>query len=250
MADRTWLEAVAREPGKSSPWYRSHVLAIRPKLAAETLIEQSWLHSCTTEEVADAVRDLRGGTPVGQVVLGCDVGEGVGKSRSVIIVRDDLGVLEITANEYSSKNQTAAEIAHLAQKWRVPVGSIVFDGSGNTGRDILRALEMRYPFGLIPYFGSKPGGRWYTNLRTACSAALARRLNPESLPGRTHQLFHIPNSPHVAPMFKELGELRVQLRGQKSELETKEDLMLRLGRSPDYCDALCMTFRDEAISGV
>jgi len=32
MADQTWLEAVGREPGKNSPWYRSHVLAIRPKL--------------------------------------------------------------------------------------------------------------------------------------------------------------------------------------------------------------------------
>ena len=44
MADRTWLEAVARDPGRDSPWYRSHVLAIRPKLSHDTLIRQEWLN--------------------------------------------------------------------------------------------------------------------------------------------------------------------------------------------------------------
>ena len=27
LADKVWLEAVGREPGEYSPWYRSHVLA-------------------------------------------------------------------------------------------------------------------------------------------------------------------------------------------------------------------------------
>jgi len=35
---------VGREPGENSPWYRSHVLAQRPKLATETLIPQEWLN--------------------------------------------------------------------------------------------------------------------------------------------------------------------------------------------------------------
>jgi len=35
---------VGREPGENSPWYRSHVLAQRPKLASETLIPQEWLN--------------------------------------------------------------------------------------------------------------------------------------------------------------------------------------------------------------
>ena len=44
IADKVWLEAVGREPGENSPWYRSHVLAQRPKLASETLIPQEWLN--------------------------------------------------------------------------------------------------------------------------------------------------------------------------------------------------------------
>ena len=51
--------------------------------------------------------------------LGCDAGEGVGRSQSVIVVRDDLGVLEIFANQFESKAETAHKICELAQKWRI-----------------------------------------------------------------------------------------------------------------------------------
>jgi hypothetical protein len=47
------------------------------------------------------------------------------------------------------------------------------------------------------------------------------------------------NGPHVQALLKELGEL-----------ETKQDMMLRLDRSPDFADALCMTFRKEATHGL
>ena len=99
----------------------------------------------------------------------------------MIVVRDDVGVLEIVASRFDSKIQTADTICALASRYRVPVEGIVFDGSGNTGRDVMKALERRYRFGLIPYFGSRPGGRFYVNARTACAAALARGLIPRPI---------------------------------------------------------------------
>ena len=56
---------------------------------------------------------------IGKVRLGCDVGEVVGRSQSVIVVRDDLGVLEIFANQFESKAETAHKICGLAQKWQI-----------------------------------------------------------------------------------------------------------------------------------
>ena len=61
LADKVWLEAVGREPGENSPWYRSHVLARRPKLATETLIPQEWLNLALSEAAAAAVQTLRVG---------------------------------------------------------------------------------------------------------------------------------------------------------------------------------------------
>src|SRR5271157_370624 len=54
-----------------------------------------------------------------KVRLGCDVAEGVGRSQSVIVVRDDLGVLETFANQFESKAETAQAICGLAQKWQI-----------------------------------------------------------------------------------------------------------------------------------
>ncbi|MGA2702049.1 MAG: hypothetical protein ABSH35_13260 [Isosphaeraceae bacterium] len=63
LADQVWLEAVGREPGENSPWYRSHVLAQRPKLASATLIPQEWLKLALSDATAAAVQTLRAGAP-------------------------------------------------------------------------------------------------------------------------------------------------------------------------------------------
>ncbi len=64
LADKVWLEAVGREPGENSPWYRSQVLAQSPKLAKETLIPQEWLHLALSDATAAAVQTLRAGAPI------------------------------------------------------------------------------------------------------------------------------------------------------------------------------------------
>ena len=61
LADKVWLEAMGREPGENSPWYRSHVLAQRPKLASETLIPQEWLNLALSDATAAAVQTHRVG---------------------------------------------------------------------------------------------------------------------------------------------------------------------------------------------
>src|SRR5208337_4821260 len=80
IADKVWLEAVGREPGENSPWYRSHVLAQRPKLASATLIPQEWLNLALSDATVAAVQTLRAGATDCKVRLGCVVGEGVGLS--------------------------------------------------------------------------------------------------------------------------------------------------------------------------
>jgi len=86
LAEKIWLEPVGRERGENSPWYRSHVLAQRPKLASETLIPQERLNLALSDATVAAVQTLRAGARL-KVRLGCDVGEGVGRSQSVIVVR-------------------------------------------------------------------------------------------------------------------------------------------------------------------
>ena len=69
--------------------------------------------SCSQRSHRGRCADAPSWREIGKVRLGCDVGEGVGRSQSVIVVRDDLGVLEIFANQFESKAETAHAICGL-----------------------------------------------------------------------------------------------------------------------------------------
>src|SRR5271157_393226 len=75
--------------------------------------------SCSQRRHRGRCADAPSWRVIGKVRLGCDVGEGVGRSQSVIVVRDDMGVLEIFANQFESKAETAQAICGLAQKWQI-----------------------------------------------------------------------------------------------------------------------------------
>ena len=68
MADKTWLEAVGRAPGKNSPWYRSHVEAIRPKLSHRHAHSTPVAGARSQSQTGAAAALIRGGAPCGPVV--------------------------------------------------------------------------------------------------------------------------------------------------------------------------------------
>jgi hypothetical protein len=252
LASRTWLDSMRRKHGADSLWHRVHVLAQRPKLSHERLIPHDHLARATSEAAASFAAEARKLGQAGKRRISCDVGEGVGNARSVIVVRDDAGILELAADRFQGPAETARAMADAAHRWQVPPDRISYDGAGITGRKLGNALEGVGLVGCRPYFGSGSGGKRFTNLRTATAAALARRLDPDHYIARgtkQWQPFHIPTSPHLPALLEELGELKIQLRGAKSALEDKSDMAERLGRSPDFCDALTQSFREDAING-
>lgn len=252
LADRVFLDAVARKYGKDSLWYRCHIKAERPKLSHERLIQPEWLDRAISGDAEQAALNARRDGRAGKRRISCNVGEGVGNARSVICVRDDVGFLEIMACEFKGPVDTAAAIGELAHKYRVPESEISYDGAGTTGKRLGNALSGKGFPNARPYFGSGSGGKRFTNLRSACAASFARRLDPQhyvSAHRPQFEPFHIPNGPHLAAIIEELKELRGQLKGDKYALEDKQDLMDRLGRSPDFADAMTQAFREEAIKG-
>ena len=126
---------------------------------------------------------------------------------------------------------------------------ISFDAAGTTGQRLYQALKALGMTGCVAYRGGESGGTQYTNARTACAMAFQRRLDPEAylLGARQEAPFHIPRFAGIEEALEELGELRSELRGDKVGLELKEDMARRLGRSPDFADALAQSFMFEAI---
>ena len=253
LADRTWIDACRRKFGEDSLYFRCHVLAIRPSLVNEQLIPDADLDRCITKETNEYVAKIRqyDRSKAGRSRLGCDVGEGCGNARTVVFVRDDLGVLDSHASRFTSPGDAAEVICRLASKWSVKAEDISYDGAGQTGKRLGNALEKRGYSRLKPYFGSNSGGTRCTNLRSACALALARRLDPDHYPGvgKSWLPFGIPSTIDWGSIREEILGLRYHLDGDQSALESKEDFMDRLGRSPDYADALTQTFRQEAVEG-
>jgi hypothetical protein len=76
---------------------------------------------------------------------------------------------------------------------------------------------------------------------------MKHRLDPTWVPDPVHPqaklpLFHIPPGPWWAEMREELLALDYDLRGKQTRLVDKQELMDRLGRSPDLADALIQSF--------
>jgi hypothetical protein len=246
LADRTWLRDVARRYGVDSLWYRTHVKAQIPTIDSDNLIPVAWLDRA-------AVTPHPPLSPFGELNktrrISCDLGEGVGRDSTCILVRDALGILEIVAGNSLGLPEAARELARLSRKWQVPHNRISYDRLG-VGRDLRRYLAGEGITEAIGYAGSGAAKRprEFTNLRTEAAWTLRTRLNPDwstdpRFPLTSKQPpFSIPPGPHWALLREELEALTYDLVGNQTRLITKEHHCAELGRSPDRCDALMQSF--------
>jgi hypothetical protein len=246
LASRTWLQDVERRYGRDSLWYRSHVLAELPTEDADNLIPIPWLDRAGAIERPpvrpfDAINATRR--------IACDLGEGVGRDSTAILVRDDHGLLAWVAGNALGLAEAAAEIAGLARKWAVAHNRISFDRLG-VGRDLPHHLIRHGIREAVGYAGSSrpQDARSFTNLRTEAAWKLRRRLNPDwasdpRFPAATKQApFAIKPDQNWPLVREELEALTYDLVGNQTRLIKKEDLCAQLGRSPDRSDALIQSF--------
>jgi hypothetical protein len=231
LADASFINDSKNRYGENSLWYRTHIKAIRPTTSHDILLVAEWLDRCVG-------RARSNNHAWGVTRLGCDLGEGVGRDKSTFLVRDDLGIKEIVAGNDIGLYEAAGVIAKLIHKWRIEVENVTYDALG-IGRDLPLQLERHGITGATGYKGSYSGGPNFTNLRGLSAWSLRNFFDPM----RTgHIPFSIPDGEHWPAMRKELLALRYDLAGQKTRLESKEDLMKRLGHSPDYADSFIQTF--------
>lgn len=242
LADKGFLDSNRERYGEDSLWWRTHILAQRPTVSTEGLLPPHWLDF--------AVAQRRPEQPIGIAHLlkvkrlACDLGEGVGKDKTVIIVRDDLGILEVAASNAWGLPEAAAEMAKLARQYNVPDHHCSYDALG-IGRDMPNHLH-RHGLKARPYRGSASVKGDFANMRSYCGWKLRQRLDPDRddphHPGQKQVPFILKPGPWWLQMREEMAEVKYELIGQKVKLENKDDLMIRLGRSPDFFDAVAQSF--------
>jgi hypothetical protein len=246
LADKTWIDATRRRYGRDSLYCRSHIDALIPELSADVLIPPDWLDRATSVQRPA----LPPTSPVHTTRrISVDLGEGVGRDSTAILVRDELGIIDFIAGNSLCLADAAEEVARLARVWAVPTERISYDGVG-IGRDFANHLVRRGLKDCVRYAGAgRPREpKRFVNLRSESAWRLRDRLNPERhtddrYPASSRQVpFHIPPRAWLALLREDLEALTYDLVGQKVRLLKKEDLLVRLGRSPDRGDALIQSF--------
>ncbi len=246
LASRAMIEDAERRYGKNSLWVRSHIDALIPELASDGLIAESWLDWAASRGPNPSLREPANHPIHRSRRIACDLGEGVGRDSSAIVVRDDWGLLEVVCGNALGLDEAAAVIAKLARKWSVPQDRISFDCVG-IGRDMPLRLK-RWRIEAVPYAGAgSPRSSQFVNLRTAAAWRLRQRLDPDGADDATRP--HTSRRPfHIAPgdwwprLREDLAALTYDLVGCHTRLLPKEDWCAAVGHSPDLADALLQSF--------
>lgn len=266
MADRTWLELSRAEYGEESLWWLSHVLAKFPGELAQALLPIAWLN------LAASLVHVR----AGPVRLGIDLALGNEGDDSAIVARDDNGVL----GAWESNRWDLETVAQVAREKAIEFGvegpHVTFDATG-LGADFDNRLRAAGIVGARHFLGARAAGEKFANLRSAAGWALRRRLDP----GRSTRDAAGLKPPPVDHVKAELQALNNRGRGRTAEppqlwvpqkpfaipahlvqrhrtelqslryflddagricLEPKDLFVARIKRSPNFLDALAMTF--------
>ncbi|MBQ1573171.1 MAG: phage terminase large subunit [Clostridiales bacterium] len=209
--------------------------------------ENAWRREFFGEEVDDDnggsiftsdLFDINIGYQIGGPVLGYCIGidcSGLGTDSNIILVRSDNEILEII----DKKVATAAELASIIRgivftRGRGLLSHICIDEA--YGLDLANRLEeMDLPVTLVP-FGGAPENKAYANKRAELYFNLKKGIQEHGLKGITEEI------------RRELQATKYKLNNSnRLQLIPKDEIKLNLGRSPDYADALALSFNEPII---
>lgn len=227
-----WADQLAAQWGPDSQLYRCHVLA---EFAGgeDGIIPLAWVEAAIERGRQINVGDCR------PQILGVDVAVG-GADLSVIAFRDgnDLYRLE----SWTTGDSLLA--AERVQRFAVKGTRVIVDPIG-VGDGTLRTLQRDPTLTVIPFVASagtkrrdKSGLMRFVNKRAAAWWNLRELLDPAN----EHPI-SLPDLPEL------VGELTApgwrEVAGGKIQVESKDDIRRRIGRSTDYADAVVQAFWDE-----
>jgi phage terminase large subunit len=252
---REFIETITREYGIGSGQYRARVEGEFPDEGDETLVRRSWLDAAAARWESGEWQDEVEGQPL---VFALDVAR-YGADHSVLAVRQGHVLREFVTWAQADLMESVGRVTVALERFGVNESSyeaitsgsfigrivttrgpkIIVDevGIGSGALDRLRERGFRvsgFNGGRSPTAGTPE--RQFAN-RRAESYWQLRRLLEE---GRIAL-------PRDEKLFDELAATRWKVNSTgRVQIEPKDDLRTRIGRSPDRADALAMAFADFA----
>jgi|TARA_R100000479_G_scaffold133967_1_gene71320 hypothetical protein len=234
-----FIKALATDNKYLSPHYISQLEKLDP-LTKSRLLYGNWEYADDDALLFNynALGDLFTNTFIegGTKYISVDVAR-LGSDKSIICVWNGKRLEHIVKLDKNTITQLAQRIKTLANEHRVPFSKIVIDADG-VGGGVVDMLS-----GCVSFVnGSKAlKGQNYQNLKTQCYYKFSEDVNN----GRVY----ITNTKYRKEIIEELEVVKrdkVDKDTQKLAIESKDIVKSKLGRSPDFADAIIMRWWYEA----
>lgn len=230
LPSETWLEERRRKWGENSPLWTSKVLGRFPKDASTGVIPWSWLKACQGDEATRRIGPLRVPVELGVDVAGSDMGDET-------VVRERCGqragrTWKVQSSDPEVVLQLVEQAVREAEPSRVKVDAI------GVGWGIVGGLRRSFP-GLdvvaVNVAEAAPGedSAKFVNLRAWIWWEVGRRLTQD----RAVDLTEVDDD-----TLNELSSPKYREVNGRIQIESKDDIRKRLGRSTDNADALLLAF--------
>lgn len=227
MANKKQIQEWIEDWGIDSDFVRIRVLGLFPKQASNQLISEQLVQSAMKRTPA-------GGWEFEPVIIGVDVAR-YGDDYTVIVVRQGRKVHEIVSYTQLDNVQVADKVIDAFDKYKGDgsngVPHIFIDTTGGLGSgpyDMLKSL--RYPVHEVVFGSQAAMSKKFFNKRAEMWVHIRAWLQHGSLP-------------KCDELEADLTNIEYYIHSDtRLRLEDKDDLKQRLGRSPDWGDALATTF--------
>jgi phage terminase large subunit len=226
---REWAEQMIADYGRDNPWVQAYVLGVFPKGTLNTLV--------SPDEVRDAMQ--RHAQPddyqFAQKRIGVDVAR-FGDDATVLFPRQGIVARNPVTMRGAKSHEIAARLILGKQKFASEVEFI--DDTGGWAAGVIDACELG-GVALVPInFSGHATDPRYFNKRSEIMFRAAEWVKTRGV---------LPNHPRLV---REASAHRYWFDKGKLRVAEKDQVKVALnGQSPDYWDALCLTFAWEEMPG-
>lgn len=207
--------------GRDNPWVMATILGEFPSTGLNTLLGVGDVEVAMGRNIGIDKYDFS------QKRLGVDVAR-FGDDKTVIFPRQGLQSFRPVEMRNARSNEIAARVMGAKVKWDSEIEFV--DDTGGYGSGVIDSLLQAGASPVGVQFAGKAVDNRYLNKRAEMWFLMAEWVKRGG------------GLPKVPELVGELTTPTYTFRGGKFQIEEKDQIKDRLGRSPDYADALALTF--------
>lgn len=225
--DKAWAQQQIDTYGRQNPWVLSYILGQFPPSSLNSLLGPEEVHAAMARELPPESYRWA------QARLGVDVAR-FGDDRTVIFPRQGRRAFNPQVLRHGRDSAVSTDIATavLAKRAEFQTQATIMDATGGWAagaRDVLVAADPNHPPVNVQFHTQGFDAR-YKNRRAEMWFQLAEWVKSGGW------------LPKIPELVGELSAPTYTFVNGKFQLEPKDQIKARLGRSPDLADALALTF--------